>query len=262
MCIAVELRLPGNQTTRMNEAKPIYLGVNIDHVATLRQVRGTTYPRPAEAAHAAERAGADSITVHLREDRRHIQDHDLDEINEVMRTHMNLEMAVTDEMIAVAKRIKPTDVCLVPEKREELTTEGGLDVAGQLDKLGAACRQLRESDIRVSLFIDPERAQLDAAVAVGAPVVELHTGKYADTEGEEQAEELERIVDAARYGHGLGLVINAGHGLHYQNVKPIARIEQVVELNIGHAIVARAVFEGLGPAVAEMKRLMLAARKE
>jgi pyridoxine 5-phosphate synthase len=246
----------------MSKENPIYLGVNIDHVATLRQARGTTYPRPAEAARLAERSGADSITVHLREDRRHIQDHDLDEISEVMRTHMNLEMAVTDEMVAIAKHIGPTDVCLVPEKREELTTEGGLDVAGQLDKVRAACKELGAAGIRVSLFIDPERAQLDAAVAAGAPVVELHTGKYADSEGNEQADELERIVDAARYGHGLGLVINAGHGLHYQNVKPIARIEQVVELNIGHAIIARAVFDGLGPAVAEMKRLMLEARKE
>ena len=246
----------------MSKENPIYLGVNIDHVATLRQARGTTYPRPAEAAGLAERAGADSITVHLREDRRHIQDHDLDEINEVMRTHMNLEMAVTDEMVTIAKHIKPTDVCLVPEKREELTTEGGLDVAGQLDKVRAACKELGAAGIRVSLFIDPERAQLDAALAAGAPVVELHTGKYADSEGNEQADELERIIDAARYGHGLGLVINAGHGLHYQNVKPIARIEQVVELNIGHAIIARAVFDGLGPAVAEMKRLMLEARTE
>ena len=246
----------------MSKENPIYLGVNIDHVATLRQARGTIYPRPAEAARLAERAGADSITVHLREDRRHIQDHDLDEINELMRTHMNLEMAVTDEMVTIAKHIKPTDVCLVPEKREELTTEGGLDVAGQLDKVRAACKELGAAGIRVSLFIDPERAQLDAALAAGAPVVELHTGKYADSEGNEQADELERIIDAARYGHGLGLVINAGHGLHYQNVKPIARIEQIVELNIGHAIIARAVFDGLGPAVAEMKRLMLEARAE
>ncbi len=246
----------------MSEKAPIYLGVNIDHVATLRQARGTTYPRPAEAAHLSERAGADSITVHLREDRRHIQDHDLDEIVDVMRTHMNLEMAVTDEMIAIAKRIKPSDVCLVPEKREELTTEGGLDVAGQLDKVRDACAKLGDAGIRVSLFIDPDAAQLDAAVAAGAPVVELHTGQYADTEGDEQAAELERIVNAASYGHGLGLVINAGHGLHYQNVKPIARVEEIVELNIGHAIIARAVFDGLGPAVSEMKRLMLEARAE
>lgn len=246
----------------MSKPRPICLGVNIDHVATLRQVRGTSYPRPAEAAHIVEQAGADSITVHLREDRRHIQDHDLDEINEVMRTHMNLEMAVTDEMIAIARRVAPSDVCLVPEKREELTTEGGLDVAGQTDKVRAACDALGEAGIRVSLFIDPDREQLDAARAVGAPVVELHTGGYADSDGDEQAAELARIVDAAAYGHGKGLVINAGHGLHYENVKPIASIEQVVELNIGHAIVARAVFDGLATAVGEMKRLMLEARAE
>lgn len=246
----------------MSKANPIFLGVNIDHVATLRQARGASYPRPAEAARLAEMAGADSITVHLREDRRHIQDHDLDEINDVMRTHMNLEMAVTDEMLAIAQRVNPTDVCFVPEKREELTTEGGLDVAGQLKKVRAACGELANAGIRVSLFIDPERAQLDAAVAAGAPVVELHTGKYADSEGDEQAAELDRIVDAAVYGHDLGLVINAGHGLHYQNVKPIAEIEQIVELNIGHAIIARAVFDGLGPAVTEMKRLMLETRTE
>jgi len=246
----------------MNDPKPIFLGVNIDHVATLRQARGTSYPRPAEAAYVVERAGADSITVHLREDRRHIQDHDLDEIVDVMRTHMNLEMAVTDEMIAIAKRIKPSDVCLVPEKREELTTEGGLDVAGQLDKVRSACKELGEAGIRVSLFIDPEREQLDAAVAAGAPVVELHTGKYADTAGEEQSAELARIADAAQYGREQGLVINAGHGLHYLNVKPIARIPQIIELNIGHAIIARAVFDGLGGAVHEMKRLMFEARQE
>jgi pyridoxine 5-phosphate synthase len=245
----------------MSDETPIFLGVNIDHVATLRQARGTPYPRPAEAAHIAEMAGADSITVHLREDRRHIQDHDLDEINEIMRTHMNLEMAVTEEMIAIAKRVKPSDVCLVPEKREELTTEGGLDVAGQLDKVRGACGELADSDIRVSLFIDPEREQLDAAVSAGAPVVELHTGKFADADGEEQATELARIVDAARYGHDLGLIINAGHGLHYRNVGAIAGIEQVVELNIGHAIIARAVFDGLATAVSEMKRLMLEARE-
>ena len=248
----------------MNDFKSIDLGVNIDHVATLRQARGTTYPRPAEAAYIAERSGADSITVHLREDRRHIQDHDLDEINEILRTHMNLEMAVTDEMIAIAKRVAPRDVCLVPEKREELTTEGGLDVAGQLDKVRAACTELGEAGIRVSLFIDPDREQLDAAIAAGAPVVELHTGGYADTEEEEQeqAEELQRIADAAAYGHEQGLIINAGHGLHYQNVKPIARIPQIRELNIGHAIIARAVFDGIGEAVSEMKRLMLDARQE
>ena len=246
----------------MSDVNPILLGVNIDHVATLRQARGTTYPRPADAVRLAETAGADSITVHLREDRRHIQDHDLDEINKVMKTHMNLEMAVTDEMVAIAKRVRPTDVCLVPEKREELTTEGGLDVAGQLDKVRAACRELGSANIRVSLFIDPDSAQLDAAVEAGAPVVELHTGKYADTEGDECAAELRRIADATSYGHGLGLIINAGHGLHYENVKPIARIKEIVELNIGHAIVARAVFDGLSVAVSEMKKRMLEAREE
>ena len=246
----------------MSRDNPIFLGVNIDHVATLRQARGTSYPRPAEAAYIAERAGADSITVHLREDRRHIQDRDLDEIGQVLRTHMNLEMAVTDEMIEIAKRVGPRDVCLVPEKREELTTEGGLDVAGQVDKIAAACRELGDAGIRVSLFINPDREQLDAAVAAGAPVVELHTGRYAEAEGKEQAAELERIADAAAFGHGKGLVINAGHGLHYQNVRSIARIPEIVELNIGHAIIARAIFDGLGSAVIEMKRLMNEAREE
>lgn len=244
----------------MSRENPIYLGVNIDHVATLRQARGTSYPRPAEAAYIAERAGADSITVHLREDRRHIQDRDLDEISQVLRTHMNLEMAVTDEMIEIAKRVGPRDVCLVPEKREELTTEGGLDVAGQVDRIADACRELGNAGIRVSLFINPDREQLDAAISAGAPVVELHTGRYAETEGKEQVAELERIADAAEFGHDKGLVINAGHGLHYQNVRAIARIPQIVELNIGHAIIARAIFDGLGSAVIEMKRLMNEAR--
>lgn len=244
----------------MTQSNAIFLGVNIDHVATLRQARGTSYPRPAEAAYLAERAGADSITVHLREDRRHIQDDDLDAITEVMRTHMNLEMAVTDEMLAIAARVKPTDCCLVPEKREELTTEGGLDVAGQHDKIRAACEQLAENNIRASLFIDPDSEQLDAAAAVGAPVVELHTGCYADAAGERQRTELARIQAAARYGRSLGLVVNAGHGLHYKNVSEVARVEEIVELNIGHAIIARAVFDGIGMAVAEMKRVMLEAR--
>lgn len=208
----------------------------------------------------AEIAGADSITVHLREDRRHIQDHDLEALNEVMRTHMNLEMAVTDEMIGIARRIQPTDCCLVPEKRAELTTEGGLDVLAQRDRIAAACEQLADAGIRVSLFIDPDPAQLEAAVAVGAPVVELHTGRYADTEGAEQEAELQRIVAAARHGQSLELVVNAGHGLHYQNVAAIARIPEIVELNIGHAIIARAVFDGLGAAVANMKRAMREAR--
>lgn len=244
----------------MNDKSPIHLGVNIDHVATLRQARGTSYPRPRDAVRIVETAGADSITVHLREDRRHIQDHDLDEISTVMRTHMNLEMAVIDEMLAIAERVRPSDVCLVPEKREELTTEGGLDVASQIQKIARACDRLAAAEIRVSLFIDPDIRQLDAAIAAGAPVVELHTGRYADTEGPEQGEELERIIEAAHYAHDKGLVVNAGHGLHYQNVTPIARIPQIVELNIGHSIISRAVFDGLAAAVSEMKRLMLKAR--
>ena len=239
---------------------PLYLGVNIDHIATLRQARGTRYPRPAEAVALVEQAGADSITVHLREDRRHIQDSDLVEITEVMRTHMNLECAVTQEMLKIAVATKPSDACLVPEKREELTTEGGLDVAGQLDKVRDACSQLAEAGIRASLFIDPEPAQLDAAAAAGAPVVELHTGSYADAEGEQQQKEFERVVRATRYGHDIGLVINAGHGLHYGNVTAIAKIEQIVELNIGHSIISRAVFDGLEQAVVGMKRLMTEAR--
>ena len=245
----------------MNEGETIFLGVNIDHVATLREVRGTQYPRPAEAALIAERAGADSITVHLREDRRHIQDSDLEAIKAVMRTHMNLEMAVTEEMLGIAERTKPSDCCLVPEKRQELTTEGGLDVRAQLGKIREACRTLADADIRVSLFIDPDCEQLDAAVAAGAPVVELHTGRYADTEGDEQQAELRRIEEAAHYARSVGLVVNAGHGLHYQNVAAIARIPEIVELNIGHAIIARALFDGLASAVTEMKRRMVEARR-
>ncbi len=243
-------------------SKPIFLGVNIDHVATLRQARGTTYPCPVDAVTIVEQAGADSITVHLREDRRHIQDFDLAEIKSVMRTHMNLECAVTDEMLAIAVNTAPSDCCLVPEKREELTTEGGLHVIGQVDRVRDAVQQLSESGIRVSLFIDPDPVQLDAAVAVGAPVVELHTGRYADASGDEQASELQRVATAAQYGDDLGLIINAGHGLNYENVAEIAVIEQIVELNIGHSIISRAVFDGLPSAVSEMKRLMTKARGE
>ncbi len=239
---------------------PIHLGVNIDHVATLRQARGTPYPRPAEAAIVAELAGADSITVHLREDRRHIQDDDLLAIQEVMRTHMNLEMAVTEEMLGIAAKVRPSDCCLVPESREELTTEGGLDVIRQQDKIRDACARLAELEIRVSLFIDPDPAQLDAAVAVGAPVVELHTGSYADANGAAEHKELKRIVDAAAHADNIGLTVNAGHGLHYGNVAAIAEIEQIVELNIGHAIISRAVFDGLSVAVSEMKQRMVKAR--
>ncbi|MDH5620853.1 MAG: pyridoxine 5'-phosphate synthase [Gammaproteobacteria bacterium] len=245
----------------MKTSNALLLGVNIDHVATLRQVRGTSYPRPADAVAMAERAGADSITVHLREDRRHIQDADLFAINKVMRTHMNLELAVSDEMLEIAFQVKPRDVCLVPEKREELTTEGGLDVKAQADKVRSACQRLAQNRIRASLFIDPDFEQLDAAVAAGAPVVELHTGAYADASGEAAADELQRIAAAAKYGDSLGLIVNAGHGLHYRNVAAIAAIPEIVELNIGHAIIARAVFDGLFDAVSEMKRLMQAARQ-
>lgn len=244
----------------MNTAGPLKLGVNIDHVATLREARGTPYPSPAEAAVIAEQAGADSITVHLREDRRHIQDRDLVEIGKVMRTHMNLEMAVTDSMLEIAGQTRPADCCLVPEKREELTTEGGLNVVAGLDRVKQACRQLADNGIRVSLFIDPEHEQIDAALECGAPVVELHTGCYADATGAERDAELLRVVAAARYADKLGLTVHAGHGLHYDNVTAIAGIAPIVELNIGHAIVARAVFDGLTVAVGEMKRLMSAAR--
>lgn len=245
----------------MTKKNPIHLGVNIDHVATLRQARGTTYPRPRDAARIAELSGADSITVHLREDRRHIQDHDLYEITAVMRTHMNLEMAVTDEMIGIAEKVRPSDVCLVPEKREELTTEGGLDVVGQQAFIAAACARLREHDIRVALFIDPEPAQIDASAAAGAQVVELHTGTYADAPSRRvQAAELERIRAGSEHAASLGLTVHAGHGLHYHNVGPIAAIDEIVELNIGHAIIAQALFDGLGQAVARMKTLMQDAR--
>ena len=241
-------------------SSPLHLGVNIDHVATLRQARGTPYPRPFEAALLAEQAGADSITVHLREDRRHIQDVDLVQIKDVMRTHMNLEMAVTEEMLGIAARIKPSDCCLVPESREELTTEGGLDVVSQQDKVRDACARLAEFNIRVSLFIDPDPAQLDAAVAVGAPVVELHTGSFADAGGDEQRKELERVVTAAEHADKIGLTVHAGHGLHYGNVDAIAAIDSIIELNIGHAIISRAIFDGLSAAVRDMKTRMTDAR--
>lgn len=240
----------------------IFLGVNIDHVATLRNARGTSYPDPVLAAALAEQAGADGITVHLREDRRHITDRDVEILRQTLQTRMNLEMAVTDEMLDIACRVKPHFVCLVPEKRTEVTTEGGLDVAGQPEKVAAAIARLAAVGTQVSLFIDADRCQIDAAVAAGAPYIEIHTGRYADaTTTAEQLEELARIQDAARYAHGLGLRVNAGHGLHYHNVKPIAAIPEMEELNIGHAIIGRAVFEGLPAAVAEMKRLMIEARQ-
>jgi pyridoxine 5-phosphate synthase len=238
----------------------IQLGVNIDHIVTIRQARGTRYPSPVQAALVAEMAGADAITLHLREDRRHIQDHDVDTLSRVLTTRMNLEMAVTDEMLGIACRVKPEDVCLVPERREELTTEGGLDVAGQLDKIKRACGILADAGIRVSLFIDADERQLDAARACGAPVVEIHTGRFADAENrQDEDSELQRIVRAVAYGNALGLQVNAGHGLHYHNVQAVAAIPGIAELNIGHAIVAQALFVGWEAAIRDMKQLMLAA---
>ena len=240
--------------------RPILLGVNIDHVATLRQARGTIYPEPVQAALIVEQAGADSITIHLREDRRHINDRDVDLIRQTLQTKLNLEMAVTDEMIAIARKTAPDFSCLVPEKREELTTEGGLDVAGNLSKITDAVQSLNEAAIKVSLFIDVDPKQIEAAAASGAEMIELHTGHYADTSGAEQARELTRICIAASQADKLGMQVNAGHGLHYHNVQPIASIPEIVELNIGHAIIARALFSGLPLAVSEMKQLMLNAR--
>lgn len=238
----------------------IYLGVNIDHIATLRQARGTSYPSPIEGALLCEKSGADSITLHLREDRRHIQDHDVEILREKLATKMNLEMAATDEMVSIASSVKPQDCCLVPEKREELTTEGGLDVASQISRMRNVCAQLAESDITVSLFIDADKTQIDAAKECGAPVIELHTGHYADFTGDEKDNEFRRIASMATYAHSIGLQVNAGHGLTLENTKPIAQLPEIVELNIGHSIVARAVFVGLENAVREMKDLMLEAR--
>lgn len=239
----------------------ILLGVNIDHVATIRQARGTRYPEPVQAALIAEQAGADSITLHLREDRRHIQDRDVEIMISMLQSRMNLEMAVTNEMIAIATRIKPHDCCLVPERREELTTEGGLDVAGQADKVKDACARLADSGIRVSLFIDAEERQLEAAVECGAPVVEIHTGHYADAPlGASRDQQLHKIIHAVEYGESLGMQVNAGHGLDYHSVKQIAAIQGIKELNIGHSVIARAVFYGMYDAVAELKAIMLEAR--
>jgi pyridoxine 5-phosphate synthase len=240
---------------------PILLGVNIDHVATLRQARLTRYPDPLEAVYAAENGGADGITVHLREDRRHIQEHDVALIQEVLLTRLNLEMAVTDEMIQYAEKIKPAHCCFVPEKRTELTTEGGLDVIPQQIKIESATQRLKHLGIEVSLFIDPDIKQIEAALHCDVPTIEIHTGAYADaTSEDEQEKELRRIIKAVQFAHQAGLIVNAGHGLHYENVQKIARIPQINELNIGHAIIARAIFMGLEPAVREMKRLMTEAR--
>lgn len=247
----------------MYHPEAILLGVNIDHVATLRQARGTRYPDPVQAAIEAEQAGADAITLHLREDRRHIQDRDVEILKDILQTRMNLEMAVTDEMLAIAERIQPADCCLVPERREELTTEGGLDVAGQVSRMREACAQLAGAGVRVSLFIDANPEQIDAALEVGAPVIEIHTGHFADAVGSKQQEmELAKIFQAVEHGLACGLHVNAGHGLNYHNVQEIAQIPGVRELNIGHAIIARALFSGLKDAVSEMKYLMREAQAQ
>lgn len=238
----------------------IALGINIDHVATLRQARRAAYPEPVHAALLAEQAGADNITLHLREDRRHIQDRDVRTLRGLLQTRMNLEMAVTEEMIGIAREVRPQDCCLVPERRAEITTEGGLDVAGQVQRIAEACRLLATSGIRVALFIDAEARQIEAAAQARAPVVELHTGAYAEASGGAAARELEKLRSGARLAAGLGLEVHAGHGLNNQNVGPVAAIPEIVELNIGHAIVARAIFTGLEEAIREMRSLMQAAR--
>jgi len=244
----------------MNE---LYLGVNIDHIATLRNARGTHYPDPVHAADIAERAGADGITVHLREDRRHIVDRDVRILKETLNTRMNLEMAVTEEMLAIATEVQPTFCCLVPEKREELTTEGGLDVAGGLARITDANQRLMEAGIIVSLFIDADHNQIDAAKSSGAEFIEIHTGQYAEAASEkQQILELQKLREGIEYADSLGLKVNAGHGLHYHNVKPIAAIPELIELNIGHAIIARAAFDGLHKAVADMRALMQEARQQ
>ena len=240
--------------------KPLALGLNIDHVATLRQARRGQLPDPVAAALTAEGCGADSITLHLREDRRHIQDRDVYALKGLLKTHMNLEMAVTEEMLKIAAEVAPQDVCLVPERRAEVTTEGGLDVAGDATRLREAIAELKKSRIRVSLFIDPDARQIESAAAVGAPVIELHTGAYAESAGAAQAAQLKRLEDSMRLATSLGLTVHAGHGLNYENVQPVARIPDIVELNIGHAIIGHALEVGLATAVREMKALMLAAR--
>jgi pyridoxine 5-phosphate synthase len=240
----------------------LLLGVNIDHIATLRNARGTAYPDPVQAAFVAEQAGADGITVHLREDRRHITDRDVRILRETIQTRMNLEMAVTDEMVGIACDIKPHFCCLVPEKREEVTTEGGLDVAGQKDKMTVAVERLSQEGILVSLFIDPDVRQIDAAVSVGAPYIEIHTGAYAEApEGIHRDAEFKRIKDAVVYAASKGLKVNAGHGLTYKNVQQIAALPEIYELNIGHSIIGQSVFDGLAVAVSDMKALLREARR-
>ncbi|OTA14758.1 pyridoxine 5'-phosphate synthase [Xenorhabdus vietnamensis] len=240
----------------------VLLGINIDHIATLRNARGTQYPDPVQAAFVAEQAGADGITIHLREDRRHITDRDVQLLERTIQTRMNLEMAVTDEMVGIACQIKPTFCCLVPEKRQEVTTEGGLNVFGQKEHIAAAVKTLSEAGILVSLFIDADYQQIDAVVEVGAPFIEIHTGAYADAEDEiQQEKEFQRIKEAATYAAAKGLKVNAGHGLTYHNVQRIAALPEIYELNIGHAIIGRAVFSGLSAAVADMKTLLREARR-
>ena len=239
----------------------IFLGVNIDHIATLRQARGTRYPSLIDAAKICEGSGADSITLHLREDRRHIQDQDVEELKFSLTTKMNLEMAATDEMLEIATKILPEDCCLVPEKRQELTTEGGLDVLSQLGRIKEVCSELSTNNIKASLFIDPDNYQIEAAVECGAPIIEIHTGHYADaSSAAEMQKELQKISEACAYAHSLGLQVNAGHGLTLENTKAIAEINSVVELNIGHSIISRALFVGLGAATSEMKQLIKEAR--
>ena len=239
----------------MSNSNPVLLGVNIDHIATIRQARGVNYPDPVHAAYIAEQAGADGITVHLREDRRHIIDRDITILNETIQTRMNLEMAVTDEMLAIAEKVQPAHCCLVPERREEVTTEGGLDVVKNFANIREACLRLAEAGIRVSLFIDPDPEQIIASYECGAPDIEIHTGAYANSSGTTQAKHLEQLMSATNLALENKLTVNAGHGLHYHNVQPVAAIPGINELNIGHAIVARAVFSGLATAVSDMSLL-------
>lgn len=247
--------------TNLNQLPRLLLGVNIDHVAAIRQARGTSYPDPVDAALQIEKSGADSITLHLREDRRHIQDDDVFTLKKCMKTRMNLEMAVTDEMLAIAEQVKPQDCCLVPEKREELTTEGGLDVISNLEGITKACRRLSDAGVRVSLFIDADIQQIESAKQTGAPAIELHTGHYADATSVEEADRLlDKMIRAAEFADSLGIQVNAGHGLTQRNIKPVASIPQIKELNIGHAIIADAVFVGLDRAIKDYIRLMKEAR--
>lgn len=245
----------------MSLGSRIELGINIDHVATVRQARRASYPDPVHAALAAEQAGADNITLHLREDRRHIQDRDVHALRPLLLTRMNLEMGLTDEMLGIALQVHPQDCCLVPEKRQEITTEGGLDVAADVERVAAGVKTLSAAGIRVALFIAPDLAQIEAAKRSGAPVIELHTGTYAEASGSAQARELERLSTAAKRAANLGLEVHAGHGLNFHNVQPVAAISEIVELNIGHCIIARAIFTGLDAAVREMKTLMIGARR-